>query len=71
MYPGGDPVHGTDLIKDDGLTPVERWRKNAFRQAGFSPQSSELLALSQAMVHDVLKALEKGCSLDLAFQIFL
>lgn len=57
-------------MNDDDLTPSERYRKRAFSRAGFSEVSAEILALSSADLHVVLRALKNGCSLDLALKIF-
>lgn len=64
-----DGAVGSSLMKLE-LSPVEKWRYNVFVEAGFEAHRAELLAVSPAVVHDILKALENGCSIDLAFEIF-
>lgn len=71
MHPGDDDVYaGTDIAPYE-MTPVERWRCNAFLNAGFDPHAAERLALSNADVHKTIRALGNGCSLELALEIFL
>lgn len=67
MHPGSDEVYSSS----DDLTPVERWRMNVFKDAGFDRRDARALARSKADVHKVLRALEQGCSLQLAFEIFM
>jgi hypothetical protein len=78
MHPGDAEAYGTDLARKDipedleeSLSPVNRWRYGVFVDAGFDPIASHRLALSKADVHQVLRALENECSLELALEIFL
>lgn len=65
---GGELVVQENL---DWMNPVERWRFNAFGQLGFDPQSSVRLAISQAVVSQTQRMLERGCSHELALEILL
>lgn len=59
------------LVVEDGLSPVERWRRDVFVRAGFNDESAELLALSDAETGMVVTALEAGCSRELAVELFV
>lgn len=74
MHPGDGEVYGTDLAPyesdEETLSPVNRWRYRVFTDAGFSEIDAHRLAISSADVHKTIGALENGCSLELAVQIF-
>lgn len=68
---GGDlavPKHEQDLERS--MSSVERWRYNAFVDAGFDPINAQRLALSRIDARQLLRALDRGCSIELALQIF-
>ena len=69
--PPGDPPAKPVEESIDWMTPVERWRFRSFLQAGFEPTSSVRLAISRADVHEVVRQLARGCSLELAIEIFI
>lgn len=78
MHAGDEEVFGTGLARKDvpedleeSLSPVNRWRYGVFRDSGFDEISAHRLALSNADVHRTIEALENGCSLELALEIFV
>jgi hypothetical protein len=51
---------------------VERWRAQSLARAGYDLESAAVLASSHEVdLHDAMRLLERGCSVDLALQILL
>ena len=51
---------------------VERWRAQSLARAGYDLESAAVLAASHEVdLHDAMRLLERGCSVDLALQILL
>lgn len=50
---------------------VTLWRLRSALSLGFTQGEAELLACSDADIHDVERQLERGCSHGLALAIFL
>lgn len=72
MHPHADQFNGLPVAEEElSLSPVNRWRFNVFVDAGFDHLVAHQLAVSKTDVHQVLRALKSGCSLELALEIFL
>ena len=51
---------------------VEQWRAQSLARAGYDRESAAVLAASHEVdLHDAMRLLERGCSVDLALQILL
>ena len=51
---------------------VEQWRAHSLSRAGYDLESAAVLAASHEVdLHDAMRLLERGCSVDLALQILL
>jgi len=51
---------------------VEQWRALSLARAGYDGESAAVLAASHEVdLHDAMRLLERGCSVDLALQILL
>lgn len=51
---------------------VEQWRALSLARAGYDLESAAVLAASHEVdLHDAMRLLERGCSVDLALQILL
>jgi hypothetical protein len=51
---------------------VEQWRAHSLARAGYDSESAAVLAASHEVdLHDAMRLLERGCSVDLALQILL
>ena len=51
---------------------VEQWRAQSLARAGYDFESAAVLAASHEVdLHDAMRLLERGCSVDLALQILL
>ena len=51
---------------------VEQWRAQSLARAGYDLESAAVLAASHEVdLHDAMRLLERGCSVDLALQILL
>jgi hypothetical protein len=64
----------TPLIQ--GLEPeidqVDRWRIETLQRAGYDREASTVLALSHEIdLHEAVRLLERGCSVEFALQILL
>ena len=51
---------------------IEQWRHEELARAGYDPESAFVLAASHDVdLHDAVKLLNRGCTVDLALQILL
>jgi hypothetical protein len=51
---------------------IEQWRHEELERAGYDSESAFVLAASHDVdLHDAVKLLKRGCSVDLALQILL
>ena len=51
---------------------VEQWRSQSLVRAGYDLESAAVLAASHEVdLHNAVRLLERGCSVDLALQILL
>ena len=51
---------------------VEQWRAYSLGRSGYDTESAAVLAASHEVdLHDAMRLLERGCSVDLALQILL
>jgi hypothetical protein len=51
---------------------IEQWRHEELERAGYDAESALVLAASHDVdLHDAVKLLERGCTVDLALQILL
>jgi hypothetical protein len=51
---------------------VEQWRAQSLARVGYDLESAAVLAASHEVdLHDAMRLLERGCSVDLALQILL
>jgi hypothetical protein len=51
---------------------IEQWRHEALQRAGYDSESALVLAASHDVdLHDAVRLLERGCTVDLALQILL
>ena len=51
---------------------IERWRHDELQRAGYDAESALVLAASHDVdLHDAVKLLKRGCTVDLALQILL
>ena len=51
---------------------VEQWRVQSLARAGYDSESAAVLGASHEVdLHDAMRLLERGCSVDLALQILL
>jgi hypothetical protein len=51
---------------------IERWRHEELERAGYDPESALVLAASHDVdLHDAVRLLKHGCTVDLALQILL
>ena len=51
---------------------IEQWRHEELERAGYDPESALVLAASHDVdLHDAVRLLKHGCTVDLALQILL
>jgi hypothetical protein len=51
---------------------IEQWRHQELRRAGYDSESAVVLAASHDVdLHDAVKLMKRGCTVDLALQILL
>ena len=51
---------------------IERWRHEELQRAGYDSESALVLAASHDVdLHEAVKLLKRGCTVDLALQILL
>jgi hypothetical protein len=51
---------------------VEQWRAQSLARAGYDLESAAVLAASHEVdLHEAMRLVERGCSVDLALQILL
>jgi hypothetical protein len=51
---------------------IEQWRHEELERAGYDPESAVVLAASHDVdLHDAVRLLKHGCTVDLALQILL
>jgi hypothetical protein len=51
---------------------IEQWRHEELERAGYDSESALVLAASHDVdLHDAVKLLKRGCTVDLALQILL
>ena len=51
---------------------IEQWRHEELERAGYDPESALVLAASHDVdLHDAVRLLKRGCTVDLALQILL
>jgi hypothetical protein len=54
------------------LDRIERWRHEELERAGYDSESALVLAASHDVdLHEAVRLLKRGCSVDLALQILL
>lgn len=54
------------------LELIEQWRAHSLERAGYDRESAVVLAASHEIdLHQAVRLLETGCSVDLALQILL
>jgi hypothetical protein len=54
------------------LDRIERWRHEELQRAGYDSESALVLAASHEVdLHEAVRLLKRGCSVDLALQILL
>ena len=51
---------------------IEQWRHEELERAGYDPESALVLAASHDVdLHEAVRLLERGCTVELALQILL
>ncbi len=51
---------------------IERWRHDELERAGYDSESALVLAASHDVdLHEAVRLLKRGCTIDLALQILL
>ena len=61
-----------ELVHSSERDRVERWRHEALERAGYDAEAAIVLAASHDVdLHDAVRLLERGCSVELALQILL
>jgi hypothetical protein len=51
---------------------IEQWRHQELERAGYDSESALVLAASHDVdLHDAVKLMKRGCTVDLALQILL
>ncbi len=61
-----------ELLYTTEVDRVEHWRQEELARAGYDPESALVLAASHDVdLHEAVKLLKRGCSVDLALQILL
>ena len=59
-------LYGTEVDR------IERWRHEELERAGYDSESALVLAASHDVdLHDAVRLLKRGCTVDLALQILL
>ena len=59
-------LYGTEIDR------IERWRHEELERAGYDSESALVLAASHDVdLHDAVRLLKRGCTVDLALQILL
>jgi hypothetical protein len=61
-----------ETLYDTELDRIEQWRHQELERAGYDSESALVLAASHDVdLHDAVKLLKRGCTVDLALQILL
>jgi hypothetical protein len=61
-----------DTLYISEIDRIEQWRHQELERAGYDAESALVLAASHDVdLHDAVKLLKRGCSVDLALQILL
>jgi hypothetical protein len=61
-----------ELVHVSERDRVEQWRHEALERAGYGAEAAIVLAASHDVdLHDAVRLLERGCSVELALQILL
>ena len=61
-----------EMVYASELDRIEQWRHEELERAGYDSESAVVLAASHDVdLHDAVKLLKRGCTVDLALQILL
>jgi hypothetical protein len=61
-----------ETLYDTELDRIEQWRHQELERAGYDSESAFVLAASHDVdLHDAVRLLKRGCTVDLALQILL
>jgi len=65
-------VTAAQLVYEEELTQVQRWRIEELERAGYEPRAAQTLATrGDVDLHRAVDLLRNGCSAELALQILL
>jgi hypothetical protein len=61
-----------EIVYVSEMDRIEQWRHQELERAGYDPESALVLAASHDVdLHDAVKLMKRGCTVDLALQILL
>jgi hypothetical protein len=61
-----------EIVYVSEMDRIEQWRHQELERAGYDSESALVLAASHDVdLHDAVKLMKRGCTVDLALQILL
>jgi hypothetical protein len=61
-----------EMVYVSEIDRIEQWRHEELQRAGYDSESAFVLAASHDVdLHDAIRLLQRGCTVDLALQILL
>jgi hypothetical protein len=61
-----------EIVYISEMDRIEQWRHQELERAGYDSESALVLAASHDVdLHDAVKLMKRGCTVDLALQILL